>query len=215
MDNYELHDLSSRSRCSPLHFASTNRLYSSIHPPTRKLSLVFLAASSSLAAVLSPCNVAWSHRCRRAVAREPRHGTFSSVRFVFGHSSRLFLSCCCRTVQAFARVFFLIWRSGTASELSVSFFVFRELSFIMAGSMAAIARRSRRFMSSSSSSSAAAVASSGSWWKDVQPAARDPILGVTEAFLADTHPSKMNVGVVRFSFLIPCVFVSFFLFDLS
>jgi aspartate aminotransferase len=50
-------------------------------------------------------------------------------------------------------------------------------------------------MSSSSSSSAAAVASSGSWWKDVQPAARDPILGVTEAFLADTHPSKMNVGV--------------------
>ncbi len=82
--------------------------------------------------------------------------------------------------------------------------------------MAALARRSRRFMSSSSSSSsAAAVASSGSWWKDVQPAARDPILGVTEAFLADTHPSKMNVGVVRFSFLIPCVFVSFFLFDLS
>ncbi len=93
--------------------------------------------------------------------------------------------------------------------------MFRELSFIMAGSMAAIARRSRRFMSSSSSSSAAAVASSGSWWKDVQPAARDPILGVTEAFLADTHPSKMNVGVVRFSFLTPCVFVSFFLFDLS
>ncbi|CAK9225365.1 unnamed protein product [Sphagnum troendelagicum] len=61
--------------------------------------------------------------------------------------------------------------------------------------MAALARRSRRFISSSSSSSAAAVASSGSWWKDVQPAARDPILGVTEAFLADTHPSKMNVGV--------------------
>ena len=36
----------------------------------------------------------------------------------------------------------------------------------------------------------------GSWWKHVQPAARDPILGVTEAFLADTHPDKMNVGVV-------------------
>ncbi len=118
----------------------------------------------------------------------------------------------CRHLREF---FFLIWRSGTASELCVSFFVFRELSFIMAGFMAALARRSRRFMSSSSSSSAAAVASSGSWWKDVQPAARDPILGVTEAFLADTHPSKMNVGVVRFSFLIPCVFVSFFLFDLS
>ncbi len=113
------------------------------------------------------------------------------------------------------REFFFSFGGGTSSELSVSLFVFRELSLIMAGSMAALARRSRRFMSSSSSSSAAAVASSGSWWKDVQPAARDPILGVTEAFLADTHPSKMNVGVVRFPFLIPCVFVSFFLFDLS
>jgi len=33
------------------------------------------------------------------------------------------------------------------------------------------------------------------WWKEVQPAPRDPILGVTENFLKDAHPSKMNVGV--------------------
>lgn len=33
------------------------------------------------------------------------------------------------------------------------------------------------------------------WWGHVQPAAKDPILGVTEAFLADTHPDKINVGV--------------------
>ncbi|KAK1257008.1 hypothetical protein QJS04_geneDACA023525 [Acorus gramineus] len=34
-----------------------------------------------------------------------------------------------------------------------------------------------------------------SWWKNVEPAAKDPILGVTEAFLADTSPNKVNVGV--------------------
>jgi aspartate aminotransferase len=33
----------------------------------------------------------------------------------------------------------------------------------------------------------------------VEPAAKDPILGVTEAFLADTSPDKVNVGVVRIS----------------
>jgi len=44
-------------------------------------------------------------------------------------------------------------------------------------------------------SSGRRLMSTASWWKHVQPAARDPILGVTEAFLADTHPDKMNVGV--------------------
>eukprot|EP00271_Cylindrocystis_brebissonii_P010392 TRINITY_DN26571_c0_g1_i1.p1 TRINITY_DN26571_c0_g1~~TRINITY_DN26571_c0_g1_i1.p1 ORF type:complete len:420 (-),score=75.30 TRINITY_DN26571_c0_g1_i1:852-2111(-) len=33
------------------------------------------------------------------------------------------------------------------------------------------------------------------WWLHVEPAAKDPILGVTEAYLADKHPDKMNVGV--------------------
>ncbi|KAJ7521030.1 hypothetical protein O6H91_19G034800 [Diphasiastrum complanatum] len=37
--------------------------------------------------------------------------------------------------------------------------------------------------------------STAGWWSHVTPAPRDPILGVTEAFLADTHPSKVNVGV--------------------
>ncbi|PPD94203.1 hypothetical protein GOBAR_DD08783 [Gossypium barbadense] len=34
-----------------------------------------------------------------------------------------------------------------------------------------------------------------SWWRSVQPAPKDPILGVTEAFLADQSPDKVNVGV--------------------
>jgi hypothetical protein len=33
----------------------------------------------------------------------------------------------------------------------------------------------------------------------VEPAPKDPILGVTEAFLADPSPDKVNVGVVRLS----------------
>lgn len=36
---------------------------------------------------------------------------------------------------------------------------------------------------------------STSWWKHVEPAPKDPILGVTEAFLADPSPNKFNVGV--------------------
>eukprot|EP00850_Spirogloea_muscicola_P004358 SM000018S03723 [mRNA] locus=s18:1045783:1048302:+ [translate_table: standard] len=42
---------------------------------------------------------------------------------------------------------------------------------------------------------AASPARAASWWAGVQPAAKDPILGVTEAFLADAHPDKVNVGV--------------------
>ncbi|GJN38594.1 hypothetical protein PR202_gb27651 [Eleusine coracana subsp. coracana] len=34
-----------------------------------------------------------------------------------------------------------------------------------------------------------------SWFGHVEPAAKDPILGVTEAFLADPSPDKVNVGV--------------------
>ena len=34
------------------------------------------------------------------------------------------------------------------------------------------------------------------WWGNVEPAPKDPILGVTEAFLADPSPDKVNVGVV-------------------
>ncbi|KAL2528494.1 Aspartate aminotransferase [Forsythia ovata] len=38
---------------------------------------------------------------------------------------------------------------------------------------------------------------STSWWKHVEPAPKDPILGVTEAFLADPSPDKVNVGVLH------------------
>ncbi|KAG7960977.1 hypothetical protein I3843_10G155800 [Carya illinoinensis] len=33
------------------------------------------------------------------------------------------------------------------------------------------------------------------WWDHVKPAPKDPIIGVTEAFLADTNPNKINLGV--------------------
>ncbi|KAL1325353.1 hypothetical protein HN51_035416 [Arachis hypogaea] len=34
-----------------------------------------------------------------------------------------------------------------------------------------------------------------SWFRSIEPAPKDPILGVTEAFLADQSPNKVNVGV--------------------
>ncbi|CAK9144287.1 unnamed protein product [Ilex paraguariensis] len=46
------------------------------------------------------------------------------------------------------------------------------------------------------SSSAVGARSKTSWWRNVEPAAKDPILGVTEAFLADPSPDKVNVGVL-------------------
>ncbi|KAK4398147.1 Aspartate aminotransferase, mitochondrial [Sesamum angolense] len=41
----------------------------------------------------------------------------------------------------------------------------------------------------------AARSMSTAWWRHVEPAPKDPILGVTEAFLADPSPDKVNVGV--------------------
>lgn len=46
----------------------------------------------------------------------------------------------------------------------------------------------RRFMSTS----AAAI----DWWNHVDHAPKDPIMSVTEAFLSDTSPNKINLGVV-------------------
>ncbi|XP_015953604.1 aspartate aminotransferase, mitochondrial [Arachis duranensis] len=34
-----------------------------------------------------------------------------------------------------------------------------------------------------------------SWFRSIEPAPKDPILGVTEAFLADQSPNKVNIGV--------------------
>ncbi|XP_073149761.1 aspartate aminotransferase, mitochondrial [Henckelia pumila] len=45
------------------------------------------------------------------------------------------------------------------------------------------------------SGGAARSISTAAWWRHVEPAPKDPILGVTEAFLADASPSKVNVGV--------------------
>ncbi|CAN4105073.1 unnamed protein product [Withania somnifera] len=45
------------------------------------------------------------------------------------------------------------------------------------------------------SSSSLGARSLSSWWRNVEPAPKDPILGVTEAFLADPSPNKVNVGV--------------------
>ena len=43
--------------------------------------------------------------------------------------------------------------------------------------------------------SASAIAQT--WFGNVEQAPKDPILGITEAFLADDNPKKMNLGVVR------------------
>ena len=40
----------------------------------------------------------------------------------------------------------------------------------------------------------AAQGRAASWWAHVEEAAKDPILGVTEKFLADENPAKMNLG---------------------
>lgn len=64
-------------------------------------------------------------------------------------------------------------------------------------------------------SSGRRLMSTASWWKHVQPAPRDPILGVTEAFLADTHPDKMNVGVVCASIFVSRSFPFLSLFCLG
>lgn len=50
-------------------------------------------------------------------------------------------------------------------------------------------------MSRSNAGRGIRLMSTSGWWKAVEPAPKDPILGVTEAFLADTDPNKVNVGV--------------------
>lgn len=45
-------------------------------------------------------------------------------------------------------------------------------------------------------SSVAGARFMSSWFRNIEPAPKDPILGVTEAFLADQSPNKVNVGVV-------------------
>ncbi|KAK7264379.1 hypothetical protein RJT34_31988 [Clitoria ternatea] len=44
-------------------------------------------------------------------------------------------------------------------------------------------------------SSVAGARFKSSWFRSIEPAPKDPILGVTEAFLADQSPNKVNVGV--------------------
>jgi aspartate aminotransferase len=54
----------------------------------------------------------------------------------------------------------------------------------------------------------AARAMASSLFGHVEPAPKDPILGVTEAFLADPSPDKVNVGVVRNPLREPLIFSS-------
>lgn len=49
-----------------------------------------------------------------------------------------------------------------------------------------------------------------SWFRNIEQAPKDPILGVTEAFLADQSPNKINVGVVSPSNFRSLCFGSFF-----
>nr|AAA98603.1 mitochondrial aspartate aminotransferase [Glycine max] len=52
-----------------------------------------------------------------------------------------------------------------------------------------------QFLRRSSVAGARLMSSSSSWFRSIEPAPKDPILGVTEAFLADQSPNKVNVGV--------------------
>lgn len=51
-----------------------------------------------------------------------------------------------------------------------------------------------------------------SWWGHVDPAPKDPILGVSEAFLADPSPNKVNVGVVCLSLYSFYLFIWFLMY---
>jgi aspartate aminotransferase len=51
-----------------------------------------------------------------------------------------------------------------------------------------------------------ASAVSQTWFGNVEQAPKDPILGITEAFLADENPNKMNLGVV---WLKPCMLTNY------
>lgn len=57
----------------------------------------------------------------------------------------------------------------------------------------------RRCISTSTSTSKAL---SFGWFDHVKPAPKDPIIGVTEAFLADPSPNKINLGVVIYIALV-------------
>ncbi len=48
----------------------------------------------------------------------------------------------------------------------------------------------------SRSMSVSSAASASSFFANVEMAPKDPILGVTDKYLADTNPDKINVGVV-------------------
>ncbi|CAL5389973.1 unnamed protein product [Camellia sinensis] len=54
----------------------------------------------------------------------------------------------------------------------------------------------RYLMTRSMSTSSSATTIEGlRWWERVGPAPKDPILAVSEAFLADSSPLKINLGV--------------------
>lgn len=61
--------------------------------------------------------------------------------------------------------------------------------------MAAASLSRRAFSAQAAPASAAASGSRASWFGAVEMAPRDPILGITEKFLADKSPDKINLGV--------------------
>lgn len=63
--------------------------------------------------------------------------------------------------------------------------------------MALLRQSGRCLLHQQRSFSASAVAQS--WFGNVEQAPKDPILGITEAFLADEDPKKWNLGVVCFA----------------
>jgi len=67
----------------------------------------------------------------------------------------------------------------------------------LAGGARGVVRGARREGGSIIGRRAIAATAMRGRFADVPEAPKDPILGISEMFLADSHPEKMNLGVVR------------------
>lgn len=105
------------------------------------------------------------------------------------------------------------WQFGTSSKPSIlpksfiAIFFFRLEGKNKKSQFIYMAMRSLISERVSCRSSVLGARCMSSWWRNVEPAPKDPILGVTEAFFADPSPDKVNVGVVSSSPNFSCKFI--------
>lgn len=74
-----------------------------------------------------------------------------------------------------------------------------------------VARNGQRSVVIGGGASSASMSTSSSPWSSYDMAPLDPIIGLTESFLADSFPQKVNVGVGAYRsdlgkpYVLPCV----------